>query len=80
MDKRAWLPATEVAATLAAMAVSGTALVGMVVGGMLGTRGIIHNPVYMHLLLHSIVRPKCIMVHPILVKRTLHPVCRVSPH
>ncbi len=72
--KRAWLLTVEVAATLAAMAVWGTAVVGVVVGGILRTRGIIHNPVCMHLLLHRIVQPRCVMVNPILVKRTLHPV------
>jgi hypothetical protein len=36
----------EVAATLAAMTVWGTAVVGMVVSGILGTRVIIHNPVH----------------------------------
>jgi hypothetical protein len=55
------------------MAVWGTAVVSVVVGGILGTRGIIHNPVRMRLLPHRIVRPRCIMVHPILAKRTLHP-------
>ncbi len=55
--KRAWLPAMEVAATLAAMAIWGNAVVGMVVDGMLGTKGIIHNPVRMHLLPYRIVRP-----------------------
>jgi hypothetical protein len=40
--------AVEVAPTFAAMAVRGNAVVGMVVGGKLGTRGIIHNPVHMH--------------------------------
>jgi hypothetical protein len=53
--KHAWLPTVEVAATLAAMAVWGNAVVSMVIGGILGTRGIIHNPVRMHLLLHRIV-------------------------
>ncbi len=71
--KHAWLLAVEVAATLAVMAVWGTAVVGVVVGGILGTRGIIHNPMRMHLLPYRIVRPGCVMVHPILVKRTLHP-------
>jgi hypothetical protein len=55
------------------MALWGTAVVCVVVGGILGNRGIIHNPVCMHLLLHRVVRPQCVMVHPILVKRTLHP-------
>ncbi len=64
----------EVAATLAAVAMRGNAVVGGDVGGLLGCRGIIHNPVHMHLLLHRIVWPGCIIVHPIFVKRTLHPV------
>jgi hypothetical protein len=71
--KCAWLPAVEVATMLAAMAVWGSAVVSVVVGGILGTRGIIHNPVCMHLLPHRIVRPQWVMVHPILVKRALHP-------
>jgi hypothetical protein len=70
--KRSWSPAVEVAATLAAMAALSTAVVGVVVGGILGTKGISHNPVCMHWLPHIIVRPQCIMVHPILVKRTSH--------
>jgi len=40
---------------------------------MPGRRGIIHSPVRMHLLPHIIVRPRCVMVHPILVKSTSHP-------
>ncbi len=71
--KRAWLPAVDVAATLAAMAIWGTAVVGMVVGGILGTRTIIYYPVHMHLLPHRVVQPRCVMVHPILVRRTSHP-------
>jgi hypothetical protein len=63
----------EVAAMLAAMAVRGNAVVSVVIGGVLGFRGIIHNPVRMHLLLHRIVHPQCVMVHQILVKRILHP-------
>jgi hypothetical protein len=55
--KCAWLPAVEVAATLVAMAVGGIAVVGGVAGGLLGCRGIIHNPVSMHLLSHRIVWP-----------------------
>jgi hypothetical protein len=62
----------EVAARLAAMAMRGNALVGEVGGGLLGCRGIIHNPVCMHMLLHRIVQPQCIIVHPIFVKRTSH--------
>jgi hypothetical protein len=57
-----------------AMAVWDTAVVVVVIGGILGTRDISHKPVCMHLLLHRIVWPQCIMIHPILVKRTLHPV------
>jgi hypothetical protein len=71
--KWAWLPAMEVAATLAVMAIRGNAVVGVVVGRILGTRGIIHNPVHMHLQPHRIMQPQCVMVHPIFVKRTLHP-------
>ncbi len=51
------LPVVEVAKMLAAMVVCGTAVVGVVVGDILGTRGIIHNPVCMHLLPHRIVQP-----------------------
>jgi hypothetical protein len=56
--KLAWSPAVEVAATLAAMAMRGNAMVGEVVGGLLVCRGIIHNPVYVHLLLHRIMQPQ----------------------
>ena len=55
--KCAWLPAMEVAATSAAMSVRGNAVIGVVVGGILGTRRIIHSPVHMHLLSHRIVWP-----------------------
>jgi hypothetical protein len=71
--KRALLPVMEMAATLAAMAVMGSAVVGVAVGGILGTRGVIHNPVCMHLLPHIIVQLRCVMVHSIFVKRTPHP-------
>ncbi len=63
----------EVAATLAAMVLKGNAVVGGVLGGLLVCRGIIHKPVHMHLLPHRIVQPQCIIVHPIFMKRTLHP-------
>ncbi len=36
-------------------------------------RGIIHRPVHVHLLLHRIVLPRCVILHPIFVKWTLHP-------
>ncbi len=68
--KGAWLPAMKVAATLAIKVVWANAVVGMVVGWILGARGIIHNPVRMHLLPHRIIQPRCVMVHSILVKRT----------
>jgi hypothetical protein len=55
--KCAWLPAVEVAATLAPMTIWSTAVVSIVVGGILGTRGIIHNSLHMHLLPHRIVGP-----------------------
>ncbi len=71
--KCAWSPAMEMAAKLATMAMRDNAVVGRVLGGLLVCRGIIHNPVCMHLLLHIIVQPQCTIVHPIFVKRTLHP-------
>ena len=55
--KRARSPAVEVAATLAAMAMRGNVMDGRVVGGLLVCRGIIRNPVCMHLLPHRIVWP-----------------------
>jgi hypothetical protein len=55
--KLTWSMVVEVAATLAAMALRGNALVGRIAGELLGYRGIIHNPVHMHLLLHRIVQP-----------------------
>ncbi len=58
---------------LAIMAVWVAAVVGVVIGEILGTKVIIHNPMRMHLLQHRIVQPQCVMVHPILVKRTSHP-------
>ncbi len=70
--KHAWLPAMEVAATLAAMGTWGTAVAGVIIGVILGTRGIIHNPVRMHLLPHRIVRPRCVMLQPILVQVSAH--------
>jgi hypothetical protein len=36
---RAWSPAVRVAATLVAMAIQGNAVVGVVIGGILGTMG-----------------------------------------
>jgi hypothetical protein len=51
------LPTMEVAAMLAAMAVRGNAVVGVAVGGIPGTRGIIHNPVHIHVLPHRVVQP-----------------------
>jgi hypothetical protein len=39
----------------------------------MGWRGIIHNPVRMHLLLHRIVRPRYLIEHPIFVNSTSHP-------
>ena len=35
--------------------------------------GIIHSPVFVHLCAQIIVFPRCLMVHPILVKVTSHP-------
>ncbi len=71
--KCAWFPAVEVAAKLVAMAVRGKAVVGVVVGGFLGCRGIIHNPVHMHFLPHRIAWPQCIIVHPFFCEEDLVP-------
>ena len=35
--------------------------------------GINHSPVRVHLLAHRTMRPRCKMVHPILVNMILHP-------
>jgi hypothetical protein len=69
----AMLLAVKVAATLAAMAVRGNGVVGGLVGGILGTKSIIHNPVHMHLLPHIIVRPQCIMIHPFFCEEHVRP-------
>ena len=45
----------------------------VVVGCLLACSGIIHRPVRVHLLPHIIVRPRCVIVHPIFVKSTSHP-------
>jgi hypothetical protein len=39
----------------------------------MGWRGIIHNPVRIHLLPHRIVHPRYLIEHPIFVNSTLHP-------
>jgi hypothetical protein len=39
----------------------------------MGWRGIIHNPVHMHLLPHRIMRPLYLIEHPIFVNSTSHP-------
>ncbi len=41
--------------------------------GGAGQRGIIHNPVQVHLLPQRITLPRYVVVHPILVKTTLQP-------
>jgi hypothetical protein len=41
--------------------------------GSVGQRGIIHNPVWVHLLPQRITLPQYMIVHPILVKTTLQP-------
>ncbi len=45
----------------------------LVVDGGVGERGIIHNPVWVHLLLQKMILPQYVIAHPILVKATLHP-------
>ncbi len=64
----------EVASTLAAMTVgSKLARLLFVDNGGVGQRGIIHNPVRVHLLLQRITLPRYVIVHPIMVKTTLQP-------
>ncbi len=59
---------------LAAMTMGGRiASLMVVVDGGVGQRGIIHNPVGVHLLLQRMILPWCVIVHPILVKATLQP-------
>ncbi len=72
--KRACSAAVDVASMLAATAIGralAVACSGMRAGDMV--RGIIHRPVHVHLLLHRIVLPWCVIVHPIFVKWTSHP-------
>ncbi len=66
--------AVDVASMLAAMAIGralAVACSGMRAGDVV--RGMIHRLVHVHLLLHRIVLPWCVIVHPIFVKRTSHP-------
>ncbi len=73
--KHAYSSADEVASTLAAMTVgSGFAGLLQAVDGDVGQRGIIHNPVQVHLLLQRMILPQYVIVQPILVKATLQPV------
>jgi hypothetical protein len=73
--KCACFATVDVASMLAAMVIGralAVACSGMRVGDMV--RGIIHRPVHVHLLLHRIVLLWCVIVHPILMKWTSHPV------
>jgi hypothetical protein len=45
----------------------------LAVDGGVGQRGIIHNLVQVHLLPQRMIFPQYAIVHPILVKATLHP-------
>ncbi len=64
----------EVASTLAGMTMgSKLARLLFVDNGSVGQRGIIHNPVQVHLLPQRITLPRYVIVHPILVKTTLQP-------
>jgi hypothetical protein len=79
-EQRAWWmyhaysPAGEVVPTLVAMTVGGRmAGLMLAVDGGVGWRGIIHNPVRVHLLLQRMIIPKSVIMHPILVKATLQP-------
>jgi hypothetical protein len=72
--KRACSAAVDVALMLAATAIGralAVACSGMRAGDVV--RGVIHRPVHVHLLPHRIVLPRCMIVHPIFVKWTLHP-------
>jgi hypothetical protein len=71
--KHACSPTVEVDAMLATMAMRDCDGVVVFVGRLLGCRGIIDSPLCMHFLPHIIVRPRCVMVHPILVNSTSHP-------
>ncbi len=71
--KCAFSAAVDVVSMLAAMAIGralAVACSGMRAGDVV--RGIIHRPVHVHLLPHRIVLPRCVIVHPIFVKWTLH--------
>jgi hypothetical protein len=79
-EHRAWCmycaysPVDEVVSTLAAMIVGGRmAGLMLVVDGGMGQRGIIHNPVRVHLLPQRMILLQYVIVHPILVKATLQP-------
>ncbi len=63
------------ASTLAAMT-AGSVLAWLLfaVDGGVGQRGIIYNPVHVHLLPQIITLPRYLILHPILVKTTLQPV------
>ncbi len=45
----------------------------LAVSGSVGQRRIIHNPVQVHLLPQRMILPQYVILHPILVKVTLHP-------
>ncbi len=45
----------------------------LVVDGSVGQRGIIHNPVRVHLLLQRMILLQYVILHPIWVKVTLQP-------
>ncbi len=64
----------EVASTLAVITVgSGLAGLLLAVDGGVGQRGIIHNPVRVHLLPQRMILPQYPIAKPILVKATLQP-------
>jgi hypothetical protein len=67
-------PTEEVASTLVVMAVGSTlAWLLLADNGGMGQRGVIHNPVWAHLLPQRMILPQYMIVHPILVKMTLQP-------
>ena len=66
-------PAKDVESLLAKMVVGNAVLFAVCANSDAGQRGIIHNPMQIHLLPHRIILPRCNMVHPIFVNAIAHP-------
>jgi hypothetical protein len=70
--------AKEVASMVAANSMEIGLVVGMVVGGgVFSAKGIIHRPVCVHFWLQMIIRPRYMIVQPILEKVTVHPTLHI---